>query len=636
MSYAQSAKVLCLALLTLSLSLLAAAERPLTVSPSDITAGEATVVSFTVRAPEGGIVPGGRIRFYSYLKPWDGLVEGLSDDFTTNTLVKAQRNDGGVIQVVNKLNGPDWPVLSDLDLLVEDTSLAPGASVTVTFGTEEQTVKNLRKQAVLIVEAGIDSNNDGDFDLLPAPKAQVSAGAPKHIYLAATSAVGVGEKAHLVAWAQDASGNVCDQYETALELSCKTNGVSLPATLQTRQRPADADLWRNETAITFEKPGAYVITVHDVERDLWTTSNVITVTAQKPSQRLYWGDLHIHTQLSDGKGELVDVYRDTYARGHDFIAITDHAFGRDARGTLRERLDEICSMAGRFNRPGKFATIPAGETHYLPTHMNLYFGEPDPEEMERVANGLSKDQYGHKMRDRNDKAKIQAGYDAYWGVLSPPENTVFPIVAPTHPMWLGHRELMNFERIRVVEVYNGMGQSEMRDQSDTAERYRLKRLTEPPEERFCVREVLDDGHRIGVIGGSDTHKGQAGEGALTGLRMSELSRNAVLSALHNRHSIGTTGARVNIEFSTTNANMGEMLVGHAQATFNYHVTARKGIDWIQIISNGEVVHSDDLDNVQSFTNRWQPADLKPGYYYVRVRLDDTQMACSSPIWVEKR
>ncbi|QSG11969.1 DNA polymerase IV (family X) [Halapricum desulfuricans] len=64
------------------------------------------------------------------------------------------------------------------------------------------------------------------------------------------------------------------------------------------------------------------------------------------------GDLHVHTDWSDGENTIVEMIEGAAAFGHEYIAITDHATGPGMVGsvglddaTLREQIDEIRTAA---------------------------------------------------------------------------------------------------------------------------------------------------------------------------------------------------------------------------------------------------------------------------------------------------
>ena len=78
---------------------------------------------------------------------------------------------------------------------------------------------------------------------------------------------------------------------------------------------------------------------------------------------VYWGDVHGHTALSDGKGSLDEYF--AYARDVaklDFVIVTDHDFGSAAPWRLpREAWQTTQAKADEFTVNGKFVGIAGYE-----------------------------------------------------------------------------------------------------------------------------------------------------------------------------------------------------------------------------------------------------------------------------------
>jgi DNA polymerase (family 10) len=61
------------------------------------------------------------------------------------------------------------------------------------------------------------------------------------------------------------------------------------------------------------------------------------------------GDLHVHTDWSDGRDEIELMIAGAKDRGYEYVAITDHSFGRGiANGLTEERLEEQANELGRI------------------------------------------------------------------------------------------------------------------------------------------------------------------------------------------------------------------------------------------------------------------------------------------------
>ncbi|MFQ5810110.1 MAG: Ig-like domain-containing protein, partial [Armatimonadota bacterium] len=284
----------------------------------------------------------------------------------------------------------------------------------------------------------------------------------------------------------------------------------------------------------------------------------------------------------------------------------------------------------------RYVTIPAGETHYLPqTHINMYFAEPDPDHMLRLLNRVSRVDMRDARRESTAEQRRAAG-TRYWGTVDLPEYARFPLAFPHHTMWIGFREFTNAERQRLIEVHSTHGSSETRDPGEVPERLRMRpgRLAGDPAGKYSAREILNEGHHLGFVGGSDSHDGQPGSKALTGVFAAELTRKAVLEAMYERHCYATSANRTLIEFSANGTPMGQRMEAGGKVTLEGLVAGDGAIDRVEIINNGRVVHTQDelRGAVVRFT--WTPPGTPAGYYYVRVILDDQGAAWSSPIRIE--
>src|SRR5690606_39005796 len=63
------------------------------------------------------------------------------------------------------------------------------------------------------------------------------------------------------------------------------------------------------------------------------------------------GDLHVHSQWSDGQHSIEEMARAAKARGYSYIAITDHSRSLGvARGLDPQRLEEQLSEIEALNR----------------------------------------------------------------------------------------------------------------------------------------------------------------------------------------------------------------------------------------------------------------------------------------------
>ena len=178
---------------------------------------------------------------------------------------------------------------------------------------------------------------------------------------------------------------------------------------------------------------------------------------------------------------------------------------------------------------------------------------------------------------------------------------------------------------------------------------------------YSVQRALAMGHRIGFIGGTDSHHGLANQGSffvddgngLACVMARELTRDAIWEALHERRCYATTGDRILLDFTLNDAPMGtDLAVDLAEfgpRHFAMRVAGTYRIDSIELLCNNEVVYtthpqSDVWEGEWTDTESLSALALMPTfpddrpfvYYYLRVTQGNRQTAWASPIWLTDR
>jgi hypothetical protein len=601
-------------------------ESMIRITPGDLKVGEETIIRITINSPKEGIAADGGLFFPFYLKPWNGLIRGVTEDRQSNSLVTATRSDGGKVEVVNVLNNPQWTITSDLKVFIRETALKEGETLTIQFGTDDQQVVVGRKQLSFFLEVKIDNNGDGEYLDLDPPLFPVIESKPVKLCLVAPSNAKVGEEIEIIVYGEDTHQNVCELYTGKLDIFSLNESSGKHTSYQMHAWDHDKDLDRNSFSYVLDQEGIFYLKAIDHERNLSAISNPIHVSDRMPDKNLYWGEVHVHSQLSDGRGELQDVYRDGYARGLDFIAITDHGFGRSKRGTFEERIEEICREADRFNLPGEFVTIPAGETHYLPVmHMNMYFDEAVPAKILSLVNSIdsiTKD--FRKEWESMSSDLLSEAVVPYWDIFKREVNDKHTLVFPHHTMWLGIKPFLDPERTRVMEVYSIHGTSEIRKQSNTPKSLQLKpdRIQGDQSRKFSAREILNAGIRLGFTGGSDSHEGQAGYDAITGVYSDGLSRSSIISGIYDKECYVTSSNRTLIDIIPS------------ENKYDCYVAGDGEIDQVEVIYNGEPDFALREIDGRICKFEWTPPKMPDGYFYIKVLMEDgKEAAWSSPVWL---
>jgi predicted metal-dependent phosphoesterase TrpH len=123
-------------------------------------------------------------------------------------------------------------------------------------------------------------------------------------------------------------------------------------------------------------------------------------------------DLHAHSNCSDGKESVEEVFRQAKLAGVDVLALTDHdtthgwplaAAAASAEGIGFVPGIEVTTRAHVYS--------PSGELHKFGVHMLAYLPDPNHEELQQV---LSESVTSREVRLRAIVEKIGADYDLDW------------------------------------------------------------------------------------------------------------------------------------------------------------------------------------------------------------------------------
>jgi Protein of unknown function (DUF3604) len=374
-------------------------------------------------------------------------------------------------------------------------------------------------------------------------------------------------------------------------------------------------------------------------------SNAVAV--RKDGPKLFWGDTHIHSDLSlDAQGNNPYGYaRDV--SGLDFGAVADHWFSLGDMGGM-----ETFARAEESHEPGKFVTLFADERNpgIYQGHHNLYFRDAETFE---------------KWRDDPEKQDNPNAptLDLSVAKKDPPE----VMLIPHHTgMCFGNYEAGritnaidldaadDFGFRPVMEIYSHHGQSEAYQPGHILA-YEFNRMRRPelrsnastPGPNYA-QDYWMSGRRIGVIGSSDDHAAQAGirHGGIAAVRAEELTRENIFDAIWQRQCYATTGERILLDFDVDGIPMGceetrpkdhackisLKVWGTAKLLRVDILRYRFGVDDKFQLLLSHLPHPEGLDA----TFEIDETISGPAVYYARIMqepLDWPDMAWTSPVWV---
>ena len=198
---------------------------------------------------------------------------------------------------------------------------------------------------------------DGDGDgvrkfIADSPSIDVDAGPPAGLLLTLPSTARVGEPARLTVALLDRFGNAGVSVQGVVELQDVPAELEGPRRIELR---ADQH-GRARIELVARRDGVYRLRAIGPD-GLPGESNPMVVSA---GPRILWGDLHGHSNFSDGTGTPEDYFR--YARdvaGLDVAALTDHDhWGTPFLDQHPEMWAEIQRQVQHFNEPGSFRDLP--------------------------------------------------------------------------------------------------------------------------------------------------------------------------------------------------------------------------------------------------------------------------------------
>lgn len=212
-----------------------------------------------------------------------------------------------------------------------------------------------------------------------------------------------------------------------------------------------------------------------------------------------------------------------------------------------------------------------------------------------------------------------------------------------HPDTLFCRDLDHF--YETIATYNGTVTAHFHTlrygREILAEFWQKQKGSAAEEERNFG--YLNDGMRLGIVCGSDTHDSMPGNphpepgcpqpAGFMAVLSHELTPGAIYRAILDRRVYGTTGARIALHLDVSGSPMGSVLPLSAPREFRLRVEGSAPLSKIDLIRNGSLI-----DSVEPSGDSWEGA-LRDGstdayWYLVRVAQKDGHRAWSSPVWFE--
>jgi len=474
-----------------------------------------------------------------------------------------------------------------------------------------------------VFEVSIDQKGNYIYEkIINSPFLKIIPGPPSEFKIVIPS-YHQGKKIPIRIRAIDKSGNLSGGYIESIKYDINGfNSKSTSLVLKQEIVPKTVNLDRktNGELLYFE--------AYDNSKNVLGQSN----PSKQKDCLLLWGDLHGHSNLSDGCLSPNDYF--AYAReisALDFVSLTDHDnVGGNSNVEEHSKLmtektwDLIKKATNKAYKPGEFVTLIGYEYTQIGLayggHRNVYFLDDNPPI------------FRSWDVETNTSTKLFKALRPFIGRA---------LVIPHHPRLYMSRE-HDPELQRLFEIYSMWGGSEMPD--DTCAFNSVSKYS-PGGMSFI--EALNYGYKMGVVAGGDNHDSVPGftkatdlwrkgrmsrRPGLTAVLVKEKTREALFEALYNRRCYGTTGDRIILEFEIDGHLMGSEIVSD-RPLIKAKAIGQKRIRKLHLIKNGLPIFVVNGPK-EVVTLEYEDNYLKlPSSYYIRVEQEDGEKAWSSPIWV---
>lgn len=384
--------------------------------------------------------------------------------------------------------------------------------------------------------------------------------------------------------------------------------------------------------------GKVTVTVTVKRADEKETSKTWSFTIGEATFQRYFGQLHSHTQYSDGAGSLESAL--AYVKdlpdsaNVDFVAFTDHSNYFDKSGAAnpegalydmtkateysQQTWKSYKDAVAAFNAAnvGKKVAIAGFEMTWSggPGHINT-FNTP----------GI----VSRNNTTLNDKTK-DAGLQAYYKLLSQTEG-VDSISQFNHPgttfgnfIDFGYWDAVVDTRMYMVEVGNGEGQIGAGGYYPSYEQYIM---------------ALDKGWHVAPTNNQDNHKGRWGNAndARDVILTDDFTEDGIYAALRARRMYATEDKNLDLDYTVNGNMMGSIIDVPAKLNFEISFNDPDRTDSIAkvelVVNSGKVAYT--WDSAADLTKGSVSVELPPEYtyYFVRVTEGDGDLAVTAPVWV---
>ena len=439
--------------------------------------------------------------------------------------------------------------------------------------------------------------------------------------------------------AQGAQTGAEKRPEISAEISNAGENASVTMTVNgTEVKTTYADGKVTYTPAADMADGKVTVTVTVKRADEKETSKTWSFTIGEATFQRYFGQLHSHTQYSDGAGSLESaldyVKKLPESANVDFAAFTDHSNYFDKSGAANpEGALYDMSQATEYSQEtwkaykdavAAFNTENAGSMVAIAGFEMTWSGGPGHINTFNTPGIVSRNN-----TTLNNKTK-DAGLQAYYKLLSQTEG-VDSISQFNHPgttfgnfIDFGYWDAVVDTRMYMVEVGNGEGQIGAGGYYPSYEQYIM---------------ALDKGWHVAPTNNQDNHKGRWGNAndARDVILTDDFSESGIYAALRARRMYATEDKNLELDYTVNGNMMGSIIDVPEKLNFEISFNDPDRTDSIAkvelVVNSGKVAYT--WDSAADLTKGSVSVELAPEYtyYFVRVTEGDGDLAVTAPVWV---
>lgn len=333
-----------------------------------------------------------------------------------------------------------------------------------------------------------------------------------------------------------------------------------------------------------------------------------------PDWNVYFGQLHAHTNLSDGTGSVEEAFdHASKVENLDFFAVTDHSDSFDNADAGAIGADGRSISAGWAAGKQAAASVTNGN------FVGLFGFEMTWPEDKQLGHISTFNTPGWQTRDQEDFENVPTALEHYYKALTTVPGSVSQF---NHPDII-HGDFERFDHYspeydEAVSLLEIAGE----DGAVDCEYYHL---------------ALDKGWHVAPTNNQNNHNGQWGDAsrARTVILAETLTEEALYAAMKDRRVYATQDSDLTVYYTLNGAVMGSILPKSEEA----EITVFLSDPTDEAIGNVEVV----TDKGEVLAQQWVETPTKmlelsvPGgysYYYLRVTQPDGDVAVTAPVWMD--